>query len=364
EREGFSEEVENLPTAYGKGTLNILSDTLDKGNQAITFVRSRKSAESEAEKLARVTSSDVSREEERELEELADRVRNVLGSPTEQCRRLADAVEKGSAFHHAGLLPEQRHLLEENFRYGLVRSIAATPTLAAGVSLPAFRIVIRDVKRYTDNGLQHIPVLEYKQMAGRAGRPEHHDRGEAIAVAKNKGGLEDIRDRYILGEVENIYSKLAVEPVLRMHALGLVATGFAPSFEDLASFFGETFYAHQYGDTEEMEDKLREVVGALEDYGFVEEDEGKLEPTTVGRRVAELYIDPYTAHHLIESMEKARQEEEVEDVAYLHAVSQTVEMKPRLRIRKNEKVDVEEMLAESEDRLLQDPPEEWDFEYE
>ncbi|MDY6776570.1 MAG: DEAD/DEAH box helicase [Candidatus Nanohaloarchaea archaeon] len=366
EREADGSEVETrqLATPYGEGTMNILSDTLQDGNQAITFVRSRKSAESEAEKLGKVVEGELSRREKQELEELSDRVENVLGNPTEQCRRLADAVEKGSAFHHAGLLPEQRNLIEENFREGLVRSISATPTLAAGVSLPAYRIVIRDVKRYTDNGLDHIPVLEYKQMAGRAGRPEHHDEGEAIAVAKQRGEVEDIRDRYVLGEPEKIWSKLAVEPVLRMHALGLIATRFASDFDQLSSFFSSTFYAHQYGDTDEVEDKLEEVVNTLEEYGFVEADENGLHPTKIGKRVSELYIDPYTAHHLLEAMEKAREEEKVEDIAYLQSISSTVEMKPRLRIGKNERADVEDMLAEAEDSLLEEPPEEWDFDYE
>ncbi|MDY6766538.1 MAG: DEAD/DEAH box helicase, partial [Candidatus Nanohaloarchaea archaeon] len=176
------EEV-SIGEGYGAGALNVLDDTLSRGNQAITFVRSRKSAEAEAERAGTAVGDHLSREEERELAELADRVESVLGSPTEQCRRLADCVRQGAAFHHAGLLPEQRAALEEEFRNGLLKSISATPTLAAGVSLPAYRIIIRDVKRYTDNGLDYIPVLEFKQMAGRAGRPEHHDEGHAVAIA-------------------------------------------------------------------------------------------------------------------------------------------------------------------------------------
>ncbi|MCJ7478935.1 MAG: DEAD/DEAH box helicase [Candidatus Nanohaloarchaeota archaeon QJJ-7] len=362
--EESEEGAENVSIAqgYGRGTLNVLDDTLSRGHQAITFVRSRKSAESEAEKAGKVVEDELSRDEEKELEELASRVRNVLGSPTEQCRRLADCVEKGTAFHHAGLLAEQRKLLEENFRDGLIKGISATPTLAMGVSLPAYRIIVRDVKRYTDNGLQFIPTLEYKQMVGRAGRPEHHDEGHAISIASEKGNKEDIRDRYVLGETENIYSKLAVEPVLRMHALGLVATRFASSFDELTGFFEQTFYAHQYGDSSEVEEKLEKVVENLEEYGFLDEDEGKLEPTGVGKRVAELYIDPYTAHHLLEDLEQA-DIEGAEDIAFLHSLSQTVEMKPRLRIGKNEKAEVEDMLAEVEEELFEEPPDPWDMGY-
>ncbi|MDY6766544.1 MAG: hypothetical protein SVW77_04195 [Candidatus Nanohaloarchaea archaeon] len=229
--------------------------------------------------------------------------------------------------------------------------------------LPAYRIIIRDVKRYTDNGLDYIPVLEFKQMAGRAGRPEHHDEGHAVAIAEEEGERQEIRDRYIYGEPETIYSKLAVEPVLRMHALGLIATGFAASFEDLTRFFENTFYAYQYGETDDIVEKLESVVGNLEEYGFVEEDEGNLAATTIGERVAELYIDPYTAHHLLQHLEQA-EAGGGSDLAFLHSLSQTVEMKPRFRVRQSEEADVEEMLAEAEEELFEQPPEPWDLGYD
>ncbi len=360
-----STDTVSITGQHRHATQNLLQDALDRGNQQITFVRSRKSAESEAEKSGEVVTEELGREEQQELEELSDKIRNVLGSPTKQCRRLARCVKDGAAFHHAGLLSQQRSLIEDAFRDGLIKSVSATPTLAAGVSLPAYRIVIRDVKRYTDAGLNFIPVMEYKQMAGRAGRPEHHDEGQAIAVAKNSGDVEDIRDRYVLGDPEQIYSKLAVEPVLRMHALGLIATRFVADFDELVSFFDSTFYAHQYGDAEEVENKLQTVVETLDEYGFVAIEDGDgLRPTSIGKRVAELYIDPYTAHRLLENMKEARKrkssDRSVPDIAYLHMLCATIEMKPRLRIRDNEMVDVEDMLGQVETRLLEDVPKPWD----
>ncbi|MDY6766543.1 MAG: DEAD/DEAH box helicase [Candidatus Nanohaloarchaea archaeon] len=96
---GDGEHVEEVAIAegYGAGALNVLDDTLSRGHQAITFVRSRKSAESEAERAGKAVAEHLSRDEERQLQELADRVETVLGSPTEQCRRLADCVRSGAA---------------------------------------------------------------------------------------------------------------------------------------------------------------------------------------------------------------------------------------------------------------------------
>ena len=82
------------------------------------------------------------------------------------CRKLADAVLAGVAFHHAGLKPNQRELIEQNFKSNLIKVIACTPTLAAGVNLPARRAIIRDCKRYEKGiGQAYIPVSEYKQCA-------------------------------------------------------------------------------------------------------------------------------------------------------------------------------------------------------
>ncbi|MCJ7450470.1 MAG: DEAD/DEAH box helicase [Candidatus Nanohaloarchaeota archaeon QJJ-9] len=357
-------EKKNLRTNKSRATLNVLENTLSQDKQMISFVRSRKSAESEAEKQGKVTKGNLSREEHRKLEELSKRVKNVLGNPTKQCKRLSRCIKHGTAFHHAGLVGEQRHLIEDAFKDNLIKSISATPTLAAGVSLPAYRIVIRDVKRYTNSGLDFIPVLEYKQMAGRAGRPEHHDEGEAIAVAKDSGSKEEIRDRYILGEPEKIYSKLAMEPVLRMHTLSLIATGFAPDFDSLEDFFSKTFYAYQYGEISEIKEKLKGIVEKLEEYDFVEAKDRNLRPTKLGKRVSELYIDPKTAYHLIETLEEAREKEETASVGLLQAIANTVEMQPLLKVKKGDKADLEDLLQKTEDRLLEEIPEPWeDYDY-
>jgi len=359
--EQASTSNEYIDDKHSRKTLNLLHSTFSDEKQAITFVRSRKSAESEAEKGTKVAKQFLDREEKKELEEIADDIENVLGSPTEQCKRLADSVREGTAFHHAGLLSKQRHLVEQAFRDRLITSIAATPTLAAGVSLPAYRIIIRDVKRYTNSGLNFIPVLEYKQMAGRAGRPEHHAEGQAIAVAKNEGMKQEILERYVLGDPENIYSKLALEPVLRMHALSLIATRFVKDYQGLTDFFSETFYAQQYGNIEEIENKLEDVAESLEEYGFIEIHEDSFRPTKIGKRVAELYIDPDSAHHMIECLQHSIDEDrDRNSLALLEMVCETAEMRPLLRVKDDEQIDLEDMIQRSEEHLLTDPPQPFD----
>ncbi|WEL22997.1 ATP-dependent DNA helicase [Candidatus Nanohalovita haloferacivicina] len=357
--EGRTEFIDDV---HGRGVTNIIEDTLEQEKQAIVFCNSRKGAEKSSDRAGKVTDNDIDYQERQELEEYADRIVNVLGSPTSQCKRLAENVRKGAAFHHAGLVTEQRNLVEEAFRKGLIRTVSATPTLAAGVNLPAFRVIIRDLKRYTGSGMDFIPVLEYEQMTGRAGRPKYDDRGEAISIAKNPGMKDEILNRYILGEPERIQSKLAVKPVLRMHTLALVASKFCTDMDELLSFYKKTFYAHQFEEMSEVEAQIKDVVDQLIDYGFLHEEE--LEATKVGRRVSELYIDPDSAHRMLQSLEKAQQKEAVKPVSYLFMLARTSEMNPPLRVKDKEWSDYEQMLMDARDYLLESIPNEWDVEYE
>ncbi len=256
----------------------------------------------------------------------------------------------------------QRELVEEAFRKGLLRSVSATPTLAAGINLPAYRVIMRDLKRYTGRGMEYIPVLEYEQMVGRAGRPKYDDHGEAISVAKNPGMTDEILERYILGEAENIQSKLSAEPILRMHTLSLVASKFCTSMDGLLEFYSKTFYAYQYGDIREVESTIEKVVRQLREYGFLEEED--LSATKIGERVSELYIDPDSAHLMINSMEKAENREEVKSISYLFMLSRTTEMQPRPRVRDKEASDIEKAMFDAEKYLLESLPAEWSADYE
>lgn len=260
-------------------TINIILDTLERNKQAIVFCNSKRSAEKCAEDSSRkITTGMLTDSEKKQLNELSDEALHALSKPTKQCERLAECVKKGVAYHHAGLVYEQKSLIEDAFRKNLIKIICATPTLALGVSLPAFRVIIKDLRRYhsgrsgrdDEKGMRYIPVLEYHQMAGRAGRPEHSKIGEAITLASTKAEKQKINDKFINGEPEDIYSKLGVEPVLRSCLLSLIATNFVTTKEQILLFFNKTFWAHQFGDMYHLTKIIDKVLGMLQEFGFIE----------------------------------------------------------------------------------------------
>ncbi len=345
----------------GRGEHIISDDTLDMDKQALIFASSRRNAESIAEKTGEKVSHHFTSEEKNKLEGLAEKVLDVPSQPTKQCKRLAKCIRRGTAFHHAGLANGQRNLIEDAFRDKLVKIVSATPTLAAGVNLPAFRVLIRDAKRYDpDKGMVFIPVLEYEQMSGRAGRPDYDDYGEAVLIGKNENQAEELKERFIEGEAEEIYSKLAVEPVLRTHILSLIATGVTRDTDSLRDFLSKTFFYHQYKDMSRLKSKVDRILRKLQDWRFITEDHGALDPTRVGRRVAELYLDPDSAHELLEGLESERR---YTAFGLLTLLSNTSEMRT-LRMKDSEFDKIQEELAKRENELLKPVPSPWDLGYE
>ncbi|MBT3297852.1 hypothetical protein HN385_02925 [archaeon] len=389
-------------------TIKLALETVRMNKQAIVFVSSKASAERTAEDIANLISKIHNPEL---LNQLSEQSLKSVSSPTKQCKRLAKTLKKGIAFHHSGLASKQRDIVEDNFRNGDITIICCTPTLAAGLSLPAYRVILKSLKRFSGKwGMDWIPVLEYMQMAGRAGRPEHSKLGEAISISRTVIEKDEIYNRYICGVPEDIYSKLAAEPVLRTYLLSLIASGIIKTKKEMKDFFRETFWAAQYNDFDELESIMDRTLKKLIEWGFVVdkkklgslrvddknnnilktdsmfvsakdmwkkvkkipstvtdnscEDKDQLRATMIGKRVSQLYLDPLTARSLLDRMERANKlDTEIKIFSYLQAVSNTIEMRPLLRVKKKEFDLIQSELLNNFDNLLQKEPDHFDYEY-
>ena len=300
----------------GRATAALVDDALagdgdDTGSSAddqgssLVFVNSRRNAEAAAKRLREVTDAHLTGDERGRLADLAADIRDV--SDTETSDALADCVAAGAAFHHAGLAPEHRSLVEEAFRDRLVKCVSATPTLAAGVNTPSRRVIVRDWRRYDGDygGMKPLDVLEVHQMMGRAGRPGLDPYGEAVLLAKNAETRDELFERYVWADPEPVRSKLAAEPALRTHVLATVASGFAHTREELLEFLDRTLYATQTDESGRLEAVTDDVLAYLDRNGFLERDAGSLSATSVGHTVSRLYLDPMTAAEIVDGLEWA-----------------------------------------------------------
>src|SRR5271157_6290101 len=303
----------------------LVSDTLADGGQCLVFANTRKSSESIAQKLARSLSRSQSDEEKALYRQLKEQV--MRHAETDTCARLAACVEHGVAFHHAGLKGEHRHIIEDAFKKNVIKVIACTPTLAAGLNLPARRVIIRDYKRFDVNyGSVPIPVLEYKQMAGRAGRPGLDPYGEAVLIAKNYDELGELMENYVLSEPEHITSKLGTEPAMRAHVLSAIATGFCGDLQGLNDFMGTTFYAYQYGDLSAVIDN---VLDFLESERMIFRTGDSIRATELGKLTSKLYVDPLSSSIIVKGLEaaKKRTDDYNQEIALLQLVCSTPDVK-------------------------------------
>jgi len=349
--------------------ISLVTDTLAEGGQCLIFESSRKNSEGMASRTGTSISSLISGETKEKLMDIASQVRE--SSEVDTAQKLALCIENGSAFHHAGLISEQRKLIETGFRNGIIKVISSTPTLAAGLNLPARRVIIKGYRRYNANeGLTPIPVLEYKQMAGRAGRPRLDPYGESVLIAKSFDELEELMQQYVLANVEKIWSKLGSEDALRTHILSTISTGFVQNMDELLEFMRGTFYSTQFDEPDKkgrialvsskkepwtLKTVIEKVIEFLVDKKFIIKNNG-LFPTRLGELVSRLYIDPLSASMILEGMERIEEKGiRYNELTLLHLISKTPDMRP-LYLRSNDYEWISDFIMEHNGEFVQIPP--------
>lgn len=278
-------EPKRLDGGVNKNLHSVLDDTTEMSKQMLVFVASRSSAQKEARELSKHVKSKLdagvhnfSDSVTESWDEMANSL-SVRESGSVTAKALANAVRGGVGFHHAGLTSSQRRVVEEGFRTGNLLCIVATPTLAQGVNLPASRVVIRDSRRWSTVAARSmpLPVMEVRQMMGRAGRPGFDEFGESFLVSKSKQDEDSLIDLYLKGEPEDVTSKLAnpgaqnaeEDGALLAHILSIVATAGIDDRDAISRFLSKTFLSSQMN-PETLEARTDDVLYWLCENGMIE----------------------------------------------------------------------------------------------
>ncbi|CAD7699534.1 unnamed protein product [Ostreobium quekettii] len=163
----------------------LAKETVDEGHSVLLFCATKKACSDAAKIIAKMVTVP-----ERKIECAANPGQHDRAWIVGELRRLsgsaeailANVIAKGVAFHHAGLSSEERELVEMAYRCGAISVLAATSTLAAGVNLPARRVIFRHPYMYKDKKKVLLDGTKYRQMSGRAGRAGIDTHGEAILL--------------------------------------------------------------------------------------------------------------------------------------------------------------------------------------
>jgi helicase len=315
---------------------DLVFDTIADNGQALVFVHSRKRAVD----LANATAAKLGIKESAEARYYSQLLLESSDVPLLN-NLLSSLVRKGVCFHHAGLTHEQRTIIEEAFRKGAIKVIYATPTLAAGVNLPARRVVVEDYRRYSGIvGYEEIKVIEYKQFAGRAGRPGYDEFGEAVLIARSQTDVKLLMDKFIQGEPEKIESKLMSIKALRSHLLALIATLGPLGMDGVKEFFKNTFH----GKTSSLigfKSTYEKVLDFLSNNDFIENRNGRYTATKLGKVVSEVYLDPMTVVVFRNLVKKATRR--LSDFGMLYIIAVSPDM-PSLLVRRREEEQLESLL--------------------
>ncbi|MDR0797329.1 MAG: DEAD/DEAH box helicase [Nitrososphaerota archaeon] len=348
--------------------VNLVLDTLKNGGQALVFASTRKNAVSAAKTLAGNMNKTIPKTRSVLIKHAMEQANKELleneaykieeaGEKTQISDELAEMIRCGVAYHHAGLSGAQRKIIEDAFKERKLKVLTATPTLAWGVNLPARMVIIQDYRRFEAGyGNYPIPVLDYKQMAGRAGRPKYDKFGESVIIAKTQDEADYLMEGYVLAKTERIWSRLAVEKIMRGHVLATVASDYVHSTEGIFEFFRKTFYAYQY-DVEAIKGIIARILKYLFDEQMIAVDCRDIYATKFGKRVSELYIDPVSAVIMREALTK--KQDYITEFSLLHMIAHTPDMGPVMRPYARE-IDVLNLQLERyQKELLINPPNEW-----
>jgi helicase len=243
----------------------IINDTLSKEGQVLIFVNKRRLTQMLAKNLHSIVSSHLSDKEKSECKKLEDKLSRIKGSVSD----LKKAVKNGVAFHHAGLLSNERRIVEESFRKHLIKVIICTTTLSAGINLPARVVVLRDFKKYNTSGKYvrnfegyfedsdgfsfFLPFSgnEVFQMLGRAGRPGLDSEGHGVILVSDINELNWVEEHYFTNndpksplqpKYNDLESGLNDINTLKEQVLLRVYEEENISSESLISFFKRTFF--------------------------------------------------------------------------------------------------------------------------
>ena len=340
-----------------RGTpIDLGVQSVKTGGQSLVFAETRTRSKSLATKAADVISQILEKNDLKELEKTSKKILSQ-NEHTELVKTLALLVKKGVAFHHAGLNQSCREVIEEEFRKGTIKLLSSTPTLAAGVNLPARRVVISSINRYNAKvgANRPISILEYKQLCGRAGRPQYDDYGESIIVGN--GNVDDLIDHYVNGEPEAIVSKITDDKSLRTHILSIVVTHPGIKKDEILEFFLQTL-----GGLQSRKPTIKFAIDISlrflsSQYLLVKKGE-RYAATEFGKKTSMLYIDPLTATYFRDALENVSSDRR-HPFGFLHLISNCEEFFPKFSLR-NKDYEHASLLIENNSSELLEPISEYD----
>jgi len=205
--------------------------------------------------------------------------------PSLSTQSLIDTLKNGVAFHNSDLTRIERQTIEDDFRSpsGQIKVIVATPTLAMGINTPANTIIIAELEHPGKTPTPYS-VSEYKNMIGRAGRLGITNQGKAITVVLSQSEAYQIWNSYIKANPPGLKSAFQMSD-LPLFIIRVLATAQGLALDDIKKFIINSFAicSVKYNALDNIAGNIEREVKSLVDAGFINEDQGKLYLSELGK---------------------------------------------------------------------------------
>ena len=270
---GDGEVVNNMSKDWIRSLVVPIIKETDKS--VLIFVNSRREAEKLAKKIA--------------FEYLEEYYVDVSVPYAD----FIEIIEHGVAYHHAGLRANIRKYIERMFRDRKIRVLVATTTLAYGVNLPAYRVIVKGINRVVNGIPEFYGINEILQMMGRAGRPKYDEKGEAIIVVMSEHLLDIVKEKYFTKLGASVSSKMfdyLEDVVLRM-----LVVNYGMRFDEMLEMINLSFATYLSRiNTKLVKSLVWKALENLMDMGLVEYSNGAYFVSEIGRTIGELCISVKT----------------------------------------------------------------------
>ncbi|GMT18200.1 hypothetical protein PFISCL1PPCAC_9497 [Pristionchus fissidentatus] len=236
------------------GICQLLQQVIPR-HSAIIFCPTKKNAENVAVMIAKAVPKQMRDVRKSERQALIEMIREEGDGKCEET--LERCIEAGVAWHHSGLTHDERKHVEAAYVSGILCVLCATSTLAAGVNLPARRVIIKAPVV----GRDRLRKAQYLQMIGRAGRAGFDEKGEAVTILRP--GPEERMFREMLAHEEmRCESALAEPDELSSLILDLLSLKVATTVAGLETVLARTLLVQQKG-AEEVKSRMSAVLDCL-----------------------------------------------------------------------------------------------------
>ena len=267
----------------------MLDHLIDDGDMPILyFCFSRRECEIKAERNGHRRLLD--KREQREMSRLFDEICDLFQlnwKDDTELQYIRDRALLGLGFHHAGMLPIHKEIVERLFTSGRLRLLFTTETFALGINMPARVVCFDSLRKFDGVSFDYMKTRDYLQMAGRAGRQGIDDEGLVVSILDNEDLQEAPLRRILKGTPEPVNSHFNLSYSTLMNLYARLGRKLVAAYEKSFRYFQTQKGSAKKRQSIKAQETTRILrkLNVLEESGYLDPDLGLMPRAKIARQI-------------------------------------------------------------------------------